>query len=78
MSDDLSPEQHIADHMAWQELGPELREFLADRRATKERWEKIRAQVIGGAILACVGGVGTLLWKIGSLAMQAMQEGRHP
>ena len=78
MSEQLSPEQHAADHAAWQELGPELREFLADRRRATERMEKIRGQVIGGAILALFGAIGSFLLWVGKLALEQLQQGKHP
>lgn len=78
MSEEISPEQHAADHKGWQEVAPELREFLADRKATKERWEKVRAQVIGGMILSALGGIAWLLGWIGEVVMEAIRSGRHP
>lgn len=74
MSGDISPEQHIADHTAWRALEPELREFLADRRATKDRWEKVRTQVVGGAILAAIGTVGSGLFFVGKVFIEAINK----
>lgn len=74
----ITPEQAKADHMFLSEFKEELQLFLQERRRSRERWEKIRVNVVGGVILSAMGGVATALYWVGSLAMQAIQNGQHP
>jgi len=62
-------------HLFLKECKTELIEFLRERQRARERWEKVRTNVIGGAILSAIGGVLSFLYWIGSLAMQTLS---HP
>jgi len=74
----MSPEQHEEDHAAWRAIEPELRAFLDERKAARERWERVRTNVIGGVILAAIGGVGSFLYWIGCIAIEQASQGKHP
>lgn len=74
----ITPEQARADHEFLAEFKAELQLFLEERRRSRERWEKVRVNVLGGAILSALGVLATALYWIGSLALQAAQAGKHP
>lgn len=75
MSEEISPEQHAADHAAWRELLPELQQLVKYEVERRERWEKIRAQVIGGLILALMGAIGSGLLWLGKTAIESVGKG---
>lgn len=77
MMDEISPEQHIADHTAWRAIEPDLRAFLEERRRARDRWERVRTQVVGGLILAVFSAVGSALWWVGSQALAAAGRAGH-
>lgn len=75
MSDEISPEQHLADHVAWRAIEPELKAFIEERRKNREFWERIRQQVVGGVILGAIGAIGTFLYWLGGLVMHIISNG---
>lgn len=74
----ITPEQAKADHLFLSEFKAELKMFLEERRRSRERWEKVRVNVLGGAILSAIGGLATALYWVGSVFLQAIQNGQHP
>lgn len=77
MTDDclgVSPEAHKEHHEVLQELLPELREFLEERRRSRERWEKFRQSSYGAIAVAIVGAVGSFLVWVGGLILQAIHK----
>lgn len=74
----VSPEQAKADHEFLKEWKQEMLLFLEERKRTRERWEKVRVNVVGGVILGVLGGIVSFLYWVGSIAMQLVQNGQHP
>lgn len=70
-------EQARADHEFLAECKAELVMFLDERKRSRERWEKIRAQVIGGLILSAIGAVGSLLFWVGKIVLEHIEK-VHP
>lgn len=62
-------------HKFLQECKAELVDFLKAQRVKRERWERIRTNVVGGLILSAIGAVASFLFWVGSLALQALS---HP
>lgn len=62
-------------HKFLQECRGELVEFLKAQRLRRERWERVRTNVVGGLILSAIGAAASFLFWIGSLALQALA---HP
>lgn len=67
-------EQHVADHEWIRECKAELMLYVDAQKRSRERWEKIRAQVIGGLILSAIGAVGSLLFWIGKLVIEHFEK----
>ena len=74
----LSKEQHQADHQEYREIAQELREFLAERRKARERWQKIADTAIGTLVVSLIGGVISALAWIGHTVWAAINSGAHP
>jgi len=67
-------EQHIADHEWIRECKEELMLYVEAQKRSRERWEKIRTQVIGGLILSAIGGVGTVLFWVGRIVLEHVEK----
>lgn len=74
----VTQEQAKADHEFLKEWKQEMLLFLEERRRSRERWEKVRVNVIGGLILSALAGVASFLYWVGSMTLQAIQSGQHP
>lgn len=61
----ITKDEHAEHHQMLRDLGPELHQFLEERRAARRRMEKIKDSAIGAIVVGLVGGIFTLLAVIG-------------
>lgn len=73
---EITPEQHEKHHDFLENCIPLLSEYLEERKAARERWEKCRTSFFG-AIFSAIGvAVVTVLAWIGELVLDALKN--HP
>ena len=71
----LGEDEHMEHHEFLRECIPLLKEYLEDRKRTREQWEKFRTSFLGAIASAIgLGLVSALAW-IGSLVLHALRDG---
>jgi len=73
MSDSIPPEVHAKHHEFLENCIPLLSDYLEERKAARERWEKYRTSFFG-AIFSAIGiaTVSVLAW-IGGVILEALK-----
>lgn len=72
----IDPTEHLEHHEFLRDVIPMVREYLDDRKAAKERWEKYRTSFFG-AIFAALGTAAiTVLAWIGKIGLEILN-GNH-
>ena len=71
----IGEDEHVEHHEFLRECIPLLKEYLEDRKRTREQWEKFRTSFLG-AIASAIGiaFVSALAW-IGNLVLHALRNG---
>ena len=74
---EITPEQHEKHHDFLENCIPLLSEYLEERKAARERWEKCRTSFFG-AIFSAIGVavVSVLAW-IGGIVIESLKH-NHP
>jgi len=54
-----------------------VRDMIAEHRARKERWEKMRQSIIGYVIFHGIIGLGVLVYNVGHFAFRAWLGDSH-
>ena len=69
----IDPDEHREHHEFLRDVIPLVREYLDERKANRERWEKYRTSFFG-AIFAALGAaaISTFAW-IGKLVIEALK-----
>ena len=65
----LTKEMHQDHHEFLAECIPLLREYLEERRQTRDRWNRIRESALGSAVTIIIGGIFAAMAWIGRLIL---------
>ena len=68
----LTGSDHEEHHKFLHTVAEELHEFIAERRAARARWQKVKDTAVGTMVVTIIGAVvGFLAW-IGHLVLNAL------
>lgn len=71
----IAPEEHREHHEFLRDCIPLLREYLDDRRQTREQWEKFRTSFVGAIATSLAVGLVSFLVIVGKLVIQFSNNG---